>query len=389
MRFLEFKTELQLDENQAQYKQMLDFMVSNQMLTASRAEMMVNKLRETLKRKDRIVWFLRWFRIAESYQIVNLIITNPKFEDRKEEFKRLFQKITKVNFDSVRSADVSYFNIRWLKSDTLEHISHSLTIPTVEQFSWDINLSPRQMMDKIKDLEKEYAAKQKQWVGLKEGDKIILNYGKQAWVMLNRGSCDDEADAMGHCGNVPSEREGDRILSFRTIEGEKQKPHLTFILNQQGKLGEMKGRANEKPSAKYHPYIVDLLKQDFIKGVEGGGYAPENNFAITDLSGNLALDVLKKKPQMIPKLHLYDNSKVEVPKEIQDLLVQDDKKWVMLIKNLTPELKLLRKKLTYAIVTEPGLTHLSWRQYLTKKDYDEAVEYYGADTFEVKLVKKQ
>ena len=61
------------------------------------------------------------------------------------------------------------------------------------------------------------------------------------------------------------------------------KPHLTFIFNN-GFLGEMKGRANDKPADRYHDYIVALLKLPIVEGVIGGGYEPENNFELDDLS---------------------------------------------------------------------------------------------------------
>jgi hypothetical protein len=155
------------------------------------------------------------------------------------------------------------------------------------------------MMDTITDLEKEHAAKQRQWVTPQPGDKIVIDYDKYAWVMLDRGACSDEADAMGHCGNEPSELPGDRILSFRSkADDGKQKPHLTFILDDDGYLGEMKGRANEKPNSKYHPYIVDLLKQDFIKGIKGGGYAPDKNFKLKDLPDEQRNELIKLKPEL-------------------------------------------------------------------------------------------
>ena len=56
----------------------------------------------------------------------------------------------------------------------------------------------------------------------------------------------------------------DTVLSLRqkvTHDGEKyHRPVLTFILDDRGFLGEMKGRNNNKPSEKYHSYIVELLK---------------------------------------------------------------------------------------------------------------------------------
>lgn len=98
------------------------------------------------------------------------------------------------------------------------------------------------------------------------------------WVSLGRGYCPQEAKAMGHCGNSGA-RDGDDILSLRDPEGNA---HLTFI-NNDGVLGEMKGRGNSKPSKRYHPAIIELLKHPDIHVVKGGGYDPKNNFSVKDL----------------------------------------------------------------------------------------------------------
>lgn len=113
------------------------------------------------------------------------------------------------------------------------------------------------------------------------------------WVSLGRGSCSQEAKAMGHCGNSGAS-EGDDILSLRDPEG---KAHLTFIVND-GILGEMKGRGNSKPSSRYHQAILELLKHPSIHVVKGGGYAPERNFSLNDLPENERKQILSLKPNI-------------------------------------------------------------------------------------------
>jgi hypothetical protein len=98
---------------------------------------------------------------------------------------------------------------------------------------------------------------------------------------------------MGHCGNSGA-REGDDILSLRDPEG---KAHLTFIVND-GKLGEMKGRANSKPSKRYHPAILELLKHPEIHTIRGGGYAPERNFSLDDLDEAQRRQIESLKPDI-------------------------------------------------------------------------------------------
>ena len=394
MKFLEFRSITRLDENQAQYKQMLEPMVNNDIIDSAQAQRLINDLRTTLKRQDRIVWYLRWFRIAKTHMAIRTILINPKFEHRKEEFKKLFQRITKVNFNDVDISDANYFDLRWTRPDTLTHVSYLLSIPIVDQLVWDTNFSPSEMGNELGKREREHKARQSQWITPKENDKIILNYGKYAWVMLDRGACSDEADAMGHCGNVPSVEEGERIISFRSIDGEKQKPHLTFILDKHGMLGEMKGRANVKPAPRYHPYIVDLLLQDFIKGIKGGGYLPEENFDIFDLNQEQLSKLISNKPSLVPEIkyediHFSTYYKLTIPQEIQQIFIKNDPRWVLRIRNLDPKYKKMRKNMVYAIVTEPGLTWLMHKQYLTKDEYEDSVERFGDDAFEVKFLKNE
>jgi hypothetical protein len=59
----------------------------------------------------------------------------------------------------------------------------------------------------------------------------------------------------------------------------------------------MKGKNNDKPQSKYHPYIIELLKLPIIKNVKGGGYKPENNFKLSDLDNSQLNELLKLKPE--------------------------------------------------------------------------------------------
>lgn len=130
------------------------------------------------------------------------------------------------------------------------------------------------------------------------------------WVDLDKGYCDIESKSMGHCGNSGA-KGGDTILSLRD---ENNIPHLTFILND-GKLGEMKGRNNSKPSKKYHPAIVELLKHDWIKQVVGGGYKPENNFMLSDLEDDIKDQLVELKPDL--EFDIYEDMEKKM-KEIRE-----------------------------------------------------------------------
>jgi hypothetical protein len=111
---------------------------------------------------------------------------------------------------------------------------------------------------------------------------------------------------MGHCGNAGGDYM-DTILSLRRRVGTRiYRPSLTFILDGNHLLGEMKGRENNKPSEKYHPAIVALLKDKRIEGLKGGGYQPENNFEMSDLDDNIRKQLQAENPYLRDLPELYD-----------------------------------------------------------------------------------
>ena len=173
----------------------------------------------------------------------------------------------------------------------LEHFAGSQHIPDIAKIRFDREHDFDSGLNKLKDAEKSYNKRLKQSTNIVKPTattRKILDLGNgMAWYSLGSSSCGAEGKAMGHCGNVPSKQPYHDVLSLRTvhnIDGEEyHEPHLTFINDTRyNNLGEMKGRGNEKPSKKYHPAIVKLLNQGYFP--EGGGYAPESNFNLSDLS---------------------------------------------------------------------------------------------------------
>jgi hypothetical protein len=120
------------------------------------------------------------------------------------------------------------------------------------------------------------------------------------WVRVAEGCSRQEAVAMGHCGNGVGKK-GDVLYSLREPIRKKAKvfwrPHLTFICNKNDYFGEMKGRANSKPSSVYNERITKLLKQSDFRGIKGGGYLPENNFDISELSSRQIAEIIVENPR--------------------------------------------------------------------------------------------
>jgi hypothetical protein len=217
----------------------------------------------------------------------------------------------------------------------IKHYAGSTHIPEISKVRFEKYHDLHSGLQMLENAEKQYNDRIKNNLNVvkpsKNTKKFLQGVEKpnRHWFSLGKGSCKNEGKAMGHCGNVPSKVKGDKILSFRTEHkiGDKtyHEPHLTFICNN-GFLGEMKGRGNEKPAPHYHREIANLLKDPRIKGVIGGGYEHKNNFYFTDLSPELQQEVLKANPDLITMdgsdedLHriLYGN--VIFPEKYKDIL---------------------------------------------------------------------
>jgi hypothetical protein len=126
------------------------------------------------------------------------------------------------------------------------------------------------------------------------------------WVSLDKGYCQDEGNAAGHCGNVGA-KPGDNIYSLRDMQ---DKVYLTFIVNGKS-LGESKANNNQKPAPRYHPAIIALLKSPYVEVIQGGGYAPENNFSLDDLAPDLKADLFKAKPDMALEWNAFLKRQIE------------------------------------------------------------------------------
>lgn len=208
--------------------------------------------------------------------------------------------------------------------EKVEHFAGSQHIPEVAKVRFEKGHDLNTGLKMLEDAEAEYNKKIAGNANVVKPDastKKVLDVGDgMAWYSLGRGSCSAEGKAMGHCGNVPSEKPGDRVLSLRTEHKDSQgnvyhEPHATFIVNG-GYLGEMKGRGNTKPTKKYHKAIADLLLHPKIKGTVGGGYLHHQNFNVEDLEPKQKERVLKEKPN----INVYEglNAPADLPEKFKD-----------------------------------------------------------------------
>lgn len=246
--------------------------------------------------KERIMWYMRNVKLHLLEKTIDGSEGNQKMYD-----KALSKAAAKAG-DSVGdvAAGVSYAMRSAFKTEMQHFMSMEIHSIKNMEFSWE---APQKLIAHMKAAEDEWKKDQDAIVEIQDDDEIIIDFGDgYAWWNLNRGSCNFEAKAMGHCGNAGT-RGDDTILSLRrkTMGKDNQEswsPVATFILDGDGVLGEMKGRFNDKPDEKYHPYIIRLLEDDIIQGIKGGGYLPQNNFNMRDLDSEDYDDLVEKKPEL-------------------------------------------------------------------------------------------
>lgn len=264
----------------------------------------------TLKRDDVIQWYLMWWRGA------NITNTEAEYvrEKDKKSLERLIELSAKTKFPASRDQVYTYLN-KAIGLSTIQHYL-SLPIPEIQNFRFTAEYPPA-VIAHFQELEKKWQkenATSKEWIDitdeLKSGKiKKLISFSDSAWFSLERKNCKREAEAMGHCGNEGTSNNDHVVLSFRWLKQMNRRimsrPSLTFIYDKgKSSLGEMKGRANQKPKSEYHEFILALLRlkidsQFFVKKIEGGGYKPENNFSISDLSETELKKIVTYRPELL------------------------------------------------------------------------------------------
>src|SRR5229473_1017947 len=265
-------------------------------------ELDITWARKILRKNDRIVWFLRLVKVWLISTAAGSGVAAAAFPGALQQQNRRFGPAP--GQDDLAPSPA-------LKQQ-LEHFM-SLPVPEIQNYVFRAE-SPRQLFDLFAKYEaawRQRIEEERSLITPEDEDEILISFQDGfAWWLLPRGGCPVEAEAMGHCGNVPSERPGDRILSLRRKvrrgDVERWYPVATFILDADGQLGEMKGRGNDKPQPKYHPYIVPLLRHHIIRGIKGGGYMPENNFSMADLDPQTRDQLIQEKPELKGLLGYYE-----------------------------------------------------------------------------------
>lgn len=261
------------------------------------AKKIIKKATEKIKKDNIMIWLLRRLRAALRFKFAN------------------------NNGQPIESSTTVFLSI----INSVEHFI-SLPIPEIQNYDYG-DKSYSDIMEDFRIYEQKWIEENAGKIDMTEaentgrGPRKIVDVGDGwFWFDLQKQYCSEEGRAMGHCGNAGNPQENHTVLSLRKISKKGNRiyasPHATFILDKHtGKLGEMKGRGNKKPTEEYHPAIIKLLLHKYtnslgirgwlIHNIVGGGYMPEENFSISDLSEEHQKELFSVRPELRPLELIY------------------------------------------------------------------------------------
>ena len=235
-------------------------------------------------------------------------------KERNEAIKRN-QEILAKHFDDPNLFHVhSYGGLDTILDDIGHYVgvgeAHTDVEPNNPVVSYQFADQPftqvkRELARLTKPLERKYKAGD-----VAQGEVFMELSPEWRWELLSR-TCRKEAKALGHCGGVrdPNIGPNDRLLSLRELrkiedtERTRSFAHLTFVIDTQtGELSQMRGQANTKPKAQYHPYIVPLLLDNRVTGFKPVAWKPEGNFHLSDLQPAQINQIITAKPNLLNSL---------------------------------------------------------------------------------------
>ena len=205
---------------------------------------------------------------AENYPIIE---PYRNIKDQYDGLVKQLQGILETHFNEKVIAILDYIFSPVRTGPELNFITSSFEQMYIEQEKWHKNLKADVSRIKI------------------ETHKIIKAYKDGFyWVDLETNNCREEAEAMGHCGRTSS----DTLLSLRQRTPYGIQVHVTSAWDYAPKdktkyavVYQMKGKNNQKPIDRYHPYIVDLLlDKNLIPSIKFSfEYSPKDDFHIYDV----------------------------------------------------------------------------------------------------------
>lgn len=141
-------------------------------------------------------------------------------------------------------------------------------------------------------------------VGYIEENEIIDDYRKADgtgfyWADLHTNNSPEECERMGHCGRASY---GTTLFSLREFRNQGgylvNESHLTAAVDRSdGKVTQLKGKKNQKPSSKYHEHIIKLIEKGVFQKFRSE-YEPESDFELDDLTDNQLKQLYSNKPSV-------------------------------------------------------------------------------------------
>ena len=261
------------------------------------------------KRDDRVQVGIRHIKFMVLFLFINSTLEN---KDKAAEFIKTFKFVRKIDSNALESMisiaglNLSYEQIVTNSIDNITNNYFSLNIAEIQNYTFDPKKTLGQNILALSELLDEHNEKWQGWAQVDEdaGEKIVKYYKPQklAWFNLNTAYCPKEQEAMGHCGNSPRSYTDDVIYSLSTIKQRHDKvwfrqPHVTAILEDDGRFGEIRGKQNARPVDKYGPYIKDLMLLDGVKGIKGPRWPEEEgNWTWDDFTEEQQEEILAAKP---------------------------------------------------------------------------------------------
>lgn len=252
-----------------------------------------------------------WIANHLKYIIVNGVM------DTTDDDKISRERVEKLMMNGIGSDDYLEKDIKKEWSDGIESVVQSF----IEVIDEDINFILDWLKNPLRDEKvnlgnlkfEEAKRKSEEWHNsLKATGKITDESGKIFiefddgfyWIDLQTTSSQDEATAMGHCGNT---NDGDTLFSLRD---KNKSPHVTVAYDSKDHaIYQMKGRGNEKPVEKYHPYIYRLLVDPELKPQYFAyEYLKEEDFNMSDFDEETFKKVYNYNPNLVYKSISYDHS---------------------------------------------------------------------------------
>jgi hypothetical protein len=137
----------------------------------------------------------------------------------------------------------------------------------------------------------------------KETGDVFIDYRNSDgqgyyWVHLHKNYCADEADRMGHCARSNN----GQLISFRRInEFGEGSSLLTVDYRPGGIIGDFHRHGNNKPTARFHPQIIDFLvntSYPVTQLTRDGVHRYEDNFQLADLTPAQKESVFTRNPAL-------------------------------------------------------------------------------------------